>query len=92
LAVAVLLAGITGFVDAVAFERFLGVFPANQSGNAAFLGMAIGGSRVSTEWRPATAMVGFELGIVVGELLRRRLRGSRVGACCSPVSWPSSSR
>ena len=36
--VAVLLAGITGFVDAVAFERFLGVFPANQSGNAVFLG------------------------------------------------------
>jgi uncharacterized membrane protein YoaK (UPF0700 family) len=29
LAVAVLLAGTTGFVDAVAFERFLGVFPAN---------------------------------------------------------------
>jgi uncharacterized membrane protein YoaK (UPF0700 family) len=80
LAVAVLLAGITGFVDAVAFERFLGVFPANQSGNAVFLGMAIGGSRVSTEWRPATAMVGFALGIVVGELLRRRVRGPRVGA------------
>ncbi|HEY3669690.1 MAG TPA: YoaK family protein [Acidimicrobiia bacterium] len=74
---AVLLAGITGFVDAVAFERFLGVFPANQSGNAVFLGMAIGGSRVSTEWRPATAMVGFALGIVVGELVRRRMRGPR---------------
>jgi hypothetical protein len=32
LAVAVLLAAITGFVDAVAYDRFLGVFPANQSG------------------------------------------------------------
>src|SRR3954468_8311561 len=61
LVVAVLLAGITGFVDAVAFDRFLRVFPANQSGNAVFLGMAIGGSSVSTVWRPATAMVGFAI-------------------------------
>jgi uncharacterized membrane protein YoaK (UPF0700 family) len=80
LVIAVLLAGITGFVDAVAFDRFLGVFPANQSGNAVFLGMAIGGSTVSTVWRPATAMVGFALGIVVGQLVRQRVRGSRLGA------------
>src|ERR1700759_2749878 len=77
LVVAVLLAAITGFVDAVAFERFLGVFVANQSGNAVFLGMAIGGSPVSTAWRPATSMVGFALGIVVAQLVRRRLRGPR---------------
>src|SRR4029079_201933 len=80
LAVAVLLAGITGFVDAVAFDRFLGVFPANQSGNAVFLGMAIGGSSVSTVWRPLTAMVGFALGIVVGQLVRQRVRAPRLGA------------
>src|SRR3954468_21219956 len=80
LVVAVLLAGLTGFVDAVAFERFLGVFVANQSGNAVFLGMAIGGSSVSTVWRPATAMVGFAVGIVVGELVRGRVRGPRLGA------------
>jgi len=78
--VAVLLAAVTGFVDAVAFNRFLGVFPANQSGNAVFLGMAIGGSTVSTVWRPATAMVGFALGIVVGQLVRRRVQGARLGA------------
>jgi uncharacterized membrane protein YoaK (UPF0700 family) len=80
LVVAVLLAGITGFVDAVAFDRFLGVFPANQSGNAAFLGMAIGGSSVSTVWRPATAMVGFALGVAVGQLVRQRGRGPHLGA------------
>jgi uncharacterized membrane protein YoaK (UPF0700 family) len=80
LVVAVLLAGVTGFVDAIAFGRFLGVFPANQSGNAVFLGMAIGGSSVSTVWRPATAMVGFALGIVVGQLVRRRVRRLRLGA------------
>jgi uncharacterized membrane protein YoaK (UPF0700 family) len=80
LAVAVVLAGVTGFVDAVAFERFLGVFVANQSGNAVFLGMAIGGSAVSTVWRPATAMVGFALGIVVGQLVRGRVPRARLGA------------
>jgi uncharacterized membrane protein YoaK (UPF0700 family) len=77
LVVAGLLAGLTGFVDAVAFERFLGVFVANQSGNAVFLGMAIGGSPVSTAWRPATSMVGFALGIVVAQFVRRRVRGPR---------------
>jgi uncharacterized membrane protein YoaK (UPF0700 family) len=80
LVVAVLLAGITGFVDAVAYDRFLGVFPANQSGNAVFLGMAIGGSSASTVWRPATAMVGFALGIVLGQLVRQRVRTPRLGA------------
>lgn len=78
--VAVLLAGITGYVDAVAFGRFLGVFPANQSGNAVFLGMAIGGSPNATGWQSGTSMAAFALGIVAGELLRRRIRGRRVGA------------
>jgi uncharacterized membrane protein YoaK (UPF0700 family) len=80
LVVAVLLAAVTGFVDAVAFDRFLGVFVANQSGNAVFLGMAIGGSTASTVWRPATSMAGFALGIVVGQLVRPRVPRARTGA------------
>lgn len=80
LVAAVLLAAVTGFVDAVAFDRFLGVFPANQSGNAIFLGMSIGGSPVSSIWRPATAMAGFALGIVAAALVRRGVRGPRAGA------------
>lgn len=80
LVVAVLLAGITGFVDAVAFDRFLGVFPANQSGNAVFLGTSIGGSTTSTGWQSGVSMAGFALGIVAAELLRRRVRGARFGA------------
>ena len=74
LVVAVLLAGLTGFVDAVAFDRFLGVFVANQSGNAVFLGMAIGGSSVSTVWRPAH---------LDGRVrARHRRRASSCGAGC----------
>ena len=41
------LAAVAGFVDAVGFNRLFGVFPANQSGNVAFLGMAIGSARFS---------------------------------------------
>lgn len=80
LLVALVLAALTGFVDAVAFDRFLRVFPANQSGNAVFLGTAIGGSSVVGGWQSGTSMAGFALGIVAGELLRRRVRGPRVGA------------
>jgi uncharacterized membrane protein YoaK (UPF0700 family) len=80
LVVALLLAALTGFVDAVAYDRFLGIFPANQSGNAVFLGTAIGGSGGVTGWHPAISMAAFALAIGVGELLRRRWRGARVGA------------
>jgi len=80
LIVALLLAGLTGFVDAVAFDRFLGVFPANQSGNAVFLGTSIGGSANATGWQSGTSMAAFALGIVVAELVRRRVRGPRLGA------------
>jgi uncharacterized membrane protein YoaK (UPF0700 family) len=74
------LAALTGFVDAVAFDRFLGVFPANQSGNAVFLGVAIGGGEHSRGWQSGVAMVAFVLGVVVGELLRRRVPARRAGA------------
>jgi uncharacterized membrane protein YoaK (UPF0700 family) len=80
LVVALLLAGITGFVDAVAYDRFLGVFPANQSGNAVFLGTSIGSGGNTTGWQSGTSMAAFAVGIVVAELLRGRLRGRRVGA------------
>ncbi len=80
LVVALLLAGLTGFVDAVAFDRFLGVFPANQSGNAVFLGTSIGGGH-ATGWQSGTSMVAFGLGIFAAELLRHRLpRSARIGA------------
>ena len=42
--VPIVLAAVAGFVDAVGFSRVFGVFPANQSGNVIFLGMALGGS------------------------------------------------
>ena len=75
LTVSVLLAGITGFVDAVGFASLLGVFPANQSGNLIFLGMAIGGHGPTPGWRTATAIVSFGVGAAIGFLAGRRLGG-----------------
>jgi uncharacterized membrane protein YoaK (UPF0700 family) len=74
-ALSVVLAAITGFVDAVGFASLLGVFPANQSGNMIFLGMAIGGHGPAPGWRTATAIVSFGLGAAIGFLAGRRLRG-----------------
>ena len=42
--VAVVLAVVAGFVDAVGYLHVVRVFPANQGGNVAFLGLSIGGT------------------------------------------------
>jgi uncharacterized membrane protein YoaK (UPF0700 family) len=79
LAVALVLAGVTGFVDSLAYLRLLGVFPANQSGNAIFLGTAIGGASGANGWQSGTSMAGFAAGVLVGELMRRHVVRRRVG-------------
>jgi uncharacterized membrane protein YoaK (UPF0700 family) len=78
LVVAALLAAVAGFVDAVGFNRLFGVFPANQSGNVAFLGMAIGGTGPAAGWRCAISIAGFAIGTAAGYLLGQRL-GRRKG-------------
>ena len=79
LVVAALLASVAGFVDAVGFNRLFGVFPANQSGNVAFLGMAIGGDSPASGWRCAVSIVGFAIGAAAGFMLGRRLGPRRKG-------------
>jgi len=79
LGVAVVLALVTGFVDAVAFTRLIGVFPANQSGNLIFFGMAIGGSPGSSGWRNAVAIGGYVVGVTLAFAVGRRLPRARRG-------------
>jgi uncharacterized membrane protein YoaK (UPF0700 family) len=61
--VTALLAAITRDVDAVAFDRVFQAFPTNQSGNAVLLGIGIGiGNRAGSDaWRPALAIVEFDV-------------------------------
>jgi len=78
LPVPVTLAAIAGFVDAVGFSRIFGVFPANQSGNVIFLGMAVGGSPdVPPAWRSGLAIVSFAVGTAVGLVVSRRVSARR---------------
>jgi len=79
LGVAVLLAVVTGFVDAVAFARLVGVFPANQSGNLIFFGMAIGGWPGPSGWRNAVAIGGYVVGVTLAFAVGRRLPRARRG-------------
>ncbi len=74
LLVAVLLGVVAGCVDAISFEHVFGVFPANQSGNAALLGIDLGMLRGGEAWRPAVAILGFGIGVVVAILVGTRLR------------------
>lgn len=76
---ATVLAAVAGFVDAVGFNRLFGVFPANQSGNVAFLGMAIGGDSPAAGWRCAVSIVGFAVGTAAGYVLGHRLGPRRKG-------------
>ncbi len=73
LALSVVLAAITGYVDAVGFASLLAVFPANQSGNMVFLGMAIGGHGPTPGWRTTASIVCFGIGAAVGFVAGRRI-------------------
>jgi len=70
--VAVTLAAIAGYVDAVSFTQLFGVFPANQSGNIILAGIAIGNGDWGQLWRPALAIVAFGLGVAFAMALTDR--------------------
>ncbi len=77
--VAVVLAVVAGFVDAVGFLHVVSVFPANQSGNVAFLGLSIGGASPAPGWAPPVAIAAFMVGAAFGRWSRVRV-GPRRGA------------
>lgn len=77
LVIAAVLAVVAGCIDAICFGRVFDVFPANQSGNAVLLGIALGKGSAGEAWRPAVAILGFAVGIVGAVLLGSRVRGRR---------------
>ena len=73
LSLAIALAAITGYVDAIGFVHLFGVFPANQSGNVVLFGIALGSDHANDAWRPALAMAGFALGVLLAYRAGRHL-------------------
>jgi uncharacterized membrane protein YoaK (UPF0700 family) len=72
-AVALTLAAVTGWVDAIGFTHLFGVFPANQSGNLVLFGISVGDGRAGEWWRPGLAMLAFVLGVALAHGGGRRL-------------------
>jgi uncharacterized membrane protein YoaK (UPF0700 family) len=77
LVLALVLALVAGCVDAICFERVFNVFPANQSGNAVVLGIALGHGHGGEAWRPALAIVSFTAGVAVAIALGSRIDTAR---------------
>jgi uncharacterized membrane protein YoaK (UPF0700 family) len=77
LTLAVALALVAGSVDAIYFDRIFEVFPANQSGNAVLLGIALGRGDGGHAWRPAVAILGFVFGVALAIVLGSRIAGRR---------------
>ena len=73
-AIVVLLAGTSGIVDALAFERF-GVFVANQTGNLVIVALGLAHEQ-ATQTRVASiiALVTFTVGVFLAVALRKQLR------------------
>jgi uncharacterized membrane protein YoaK (UPF0700 family) len=72
-----MMALIAGYVDAIGFTRLFDVFPANQSGNAVLLGVAIGDPTWEQGWRPGLSMVMFVVGVAIGFVLGAHLSAAR---------------
>jgi uncharacterized membrane protein YoaK (UPF0700 family) len=71
LLVAVLLAALAGFVDAVAFSSFAGFFASFMSGNSTRLGVAILAGVEGEIWTAAGLLLGFVSGVMGGAIAVR---------------------
>ncbi len=72
LAATVVLSAVTGYVDAFAYVNLFGTFPANQSGNVALLGIALGQGELGDALTCIVAVASFALGVAVGVAIDRR--------------------
>lgn len=76
---AIVLAGVGGWVDAIGFLTLFGLFTAHLSGNTARLGVAIGRGEAATALTYAVPIVVFFAGAVLGVafMTARQARGRR---------------
>jgi uncharacterized membrane protein YoaK (UPF0700 family) len=77
----VLLAGISGYVDAVSYLGLQHVFTANMTGNTVLLGLAIGAGDLPSTLRSGIALIGYIIGVgVAATLVHKHEKG---------VIWPA---
>ena len=76
-ATAYVLTAVAGCVDAIAYTRITGVFPANQSGNLILLGLVAGGTPGAPVGRTAGAIAAFVVGVVIAARVGGRLGRGR---------------
>lgn len=74
--VLLLLAGVSGSIDAMGYLRLGHVLTANMTGNTVLLGIAIGEGKFASVMKSFTALLGFILGVAAGSLL---VQGKRKG-------------
>jgi uncharacterized membrane protein YoaK (UPF0700 family) len=72
--IAVLLAWIAGFVDAVGYVAVAHVFPAHMSGNTAAFGAHFGGGQLADISERAFAIPMFVVGVFLGALMGRAMQ------------------
>lgn len=71
-ALASLLATVSGYVDAISFLRVAGVFPANHSGNLVLIGIALGNGDPERATRSVVAVFAFAMGATLVALANRK--------------------
>jgi len=86
IAVAICLAALAGFVDALGFLGLGGFFISFMSGNTTRLGIAIGMDMASPTLRAATLIAMFVLGVMLGTLIANALPRWRKPAVLAAVT------
>ncbi|MFI6732267.1 YoaK family protein [Nonomuraea sp. NPDC050451] len=85
-ALLILLALVTGLVDAVSFLGLGRVFVANMTGNIVFLGFALAGDPLMSKWASPAALAAFATGAwSAGRVIRRAANTRRAFAAATAV-------
>ncbi|WP_116090565.1 YoaK family protein [Sphingomonas crusticola] len=86
IAVALCLAALAGFVDALGFLSMGGFFVSFMSGNTTHLAVAIGSVDPAPAWRAATLIIAFIAGVMAGTLVAHAVPFQRKPAVLAAVT------
>ena len=84
-ALVVILAFISGFIDALAYLGLGGIFVSNMTGNTVLLGLAISQGRIIAAARSTTSLLGYLLGVAIGANIIRPASSAEKN---TKTTWP----